>query len=263
MTTTKPYKPREGSMPARLIAHLQEHGGGHVDRADISRLLGIEQKLVQPNLQKAVAGGVLVLDDRGYCLPSSAPPAADAPARDDPWGGSGKPAFPSAPPRVGGPLPEAAAPTVDAEPPAAVAKPARQALRTIKQPKKMRTLKEVARQFHREDKAVGKSKARAMVVATKASVRSTAVAHLEPVDLQPASLRQVGGTHYKQMTVQPWDVVDGWPLELRIGYYRGNALKYLMRMGSKDRELLEIEKCQHYVTKLAEVLRERDAQVAA
>ncbi len=49
-----------------------------------------------------------------------------------------------------------------------------------------------------------------------------------------ASSRQVGGTHYKGMGIQVWDVVDTWPLEQRIGYYRGNALKYIMRMGTKD-----------------------------
>jgi len=68
---------------------------------------------------------------------------------------------------------------------------------------------------------------------------------------------QIGGDHYKNMGVEPWDVVDTWPLEQRIGYYRGNALKYLMRMGSKDDPYTEIEKCQHYIQKLLEVLQEK------
>lgn len=80
---------------------------------------------------------------------------------------------------------------------------------------------------------------------------------------EPASLRQIGGTHYKQMAVQPWDVVDNWPLEQRIGYYRGNALKYLMRMGSKDQDAQEIGKGLHYIEKLLEVLQEHDVQLAA
>lgn len=71
-----------------------------------------------------------------------------------------------------------------------------------------------------------------------------------------ASDRQVGGTHYKDMGIQTWDVVDTWPLEQRIGYYRGGALKYLMRMGSKDAEAQEIAKGQHYLEKLLEVLRD-------
>ncbi len=69
-----------------------------------------------------------------------------------------------------------------------------------------------------------------------------------------ANQTQVGDTHYKDMGVEPWDVIDSWPLEQRIGYYRGNALKYIMRMGSKDVSLQEVKKAQHYVDKLIEVL---------
>lgn len=67
---------------------------------------------------------------------------------------------------------------------------------------------------------------------------------------------QEGGTHYREMGLQPWDVVDTWPLEQRIGFYRGNALKYLMRMGTKDDEGLEIRKARHVLTKLIAVLEE-------
>lgn len=70
-----------------------------------------------------------------------------------------------------------------------------------------------------------------------------------------ASARQVGGTHYKTKAVQVWDVVDTWPLEQRIGFYRGNALKYLMRMGDKDLPEQEIEKGAHYLEKLLETLK--------
>lgn len=74
-----------------------------------------------------------------------------------------------------------------------------------------------------------------------------------------ASARQVAGDHYKQMGVQPWDVVDTWPLDQRIGYYRGGALKYIMRMGAKDENAQEVAKGQHYIEKLLEVLREKAA----
>lgn len=65
---------------------------------------------------------------------------------------------------------------------------------------------------------------------------------------------QYGGDHYKNMGVEPWDVVDTWPIEQRIGYYRGGALKYIMRMGSKDQSPVEIAKGKHYMQKLLEVL---------
>lgn len=69
-----------------------------------------------------------------------------------------------------------------------------------------------------------------------------------------ANDKQVAGTHYKDMGVQVWDVVDSWPLEQRIGYYRGNALKYVMRMGTKDASVQELKKAIHYLEKLVEIL---------
>lgn len=71
---------------------------------------------------------------------------------------------------------------------------------------------------------------------------------------------QVGGNHYKNMGVEPWNVVDTWPIEQRIGYYRGGALKYVMRMGTKDENLQEIKKGVHYMQKLIEVLQERERE---
>ena len=85
----------------------------------------------------------------------------------------------------------------------------------------------------------------------------------------PASIRpkardtQVAGDHYKKMGVEPWDVVDTWPLEQRIGYYRGGALKYIMRMGAKDQTGQEIAKGKHYIEKLLEVLQAEDDEQAA
>jgi len=75
-----------------------------------------------------------------------------------------------------------------------------------------------------------------------------------------ASSRQVGGDHYKNLGIEPWTVVDTWPLQQRIGYYRGNALKYNMRLGSKDVAQQEALKSAHYSEKLAEVLAEAAVQ---
>jgi hypothetical protein len=71
------------------------------------------------------------------------------------------------------------------------------------------------------------------------------------------NLRQVGGDHYKKLKVQPWDVVDTWPIEQQIGYYRGGALKYIMRMGNKDDEVQEVGKGLHYLEKLVECLKRK------
>lgn len=70
----------------------------------------------------------------------------------------------------------------------------------------------------------------------------------------PLGKTQVGGDHYRKMDIDPWAVWDTWPLEQRIGAYRANAIKYLMRMGTKDEQIQEAKKCLHYVTKLIEVL---------
>ena len=71
-----------------------------------------------------------------------------------------------------------------------------------------------------------------------------------------ANARQVGGDHYKNLGVEPWSVIDTWPTGYAIGFYRGNALKYLMRMGNKrDNDLLsDARKAEHYMQKLVELL---------
>lgn len=79
----------------------------------------------------------------------------------------------------------------------------------------------------------------------------------------PARERQEGGDHYKRMGVEPWDVVDTWPVEQRIGFYRGNVLKYVMRLGTKDEVAQEARKARHYLDKLIEVLAEESAREKA
>ena len=67
---------------------------------------------------------------------------------------------------------------------------------------------------------------------------------------------QAGGHHYKHMAIQPWAVVDTWPIAERVAFYRGNALKYLMRLNDKDAPITNAEKATHYCRKLVEVLSE-------
>lgn len=69
-----------------------------------------------------------------------------------------------------------------------------------------------------------------------------------------ANDRQVGGSHYKDLDVEPWDVIDTWPEEQRIGAYRSGALKYIMRAGDKDPFKQDIAKAHHYLEKLLEIL---------
>lgn len=72
-----------------------------------------------------------------------------------------------------------------------------------------------------------------------------------------ADARQVGGSHYRDMQMQPWDVMQAvlTPEEFR-GFLKGNVIKYAMRQGKKE-GTDDAGKAQHYRQKLAEIDAER------
>ena len=74
----------------------------------------------------------------------------------------------------------------------------------------------------------------------------------------PADEYQVAGTHYTDMAVEPWEVIDYWPVDMKVGFHRGNALKYIMRAGAKGPALEDYKKAKHYLEKLIEVLTDAD-----
>lgn len=59
---------------------------------------------------------------------------------------------------------------------------------------------------------------------------------------------QVGGEHYRQTGIQPWDIIDAWGLD----FYAGNALKYLYRAGRKGPKVEDLKKARHYIDKMIE-----------
>ena len=70
--------------------------------------------------------------------------------------------------------------------------------------------------------------------------------------------RQVGGTHYAQLRLQPWDVLpewlEGWsPYQ---AYLVGNAVKYLARAPRKGARLDDARKARHYLDELIRTLEE-------
>lgn len=70
---------------------------------------------------------------------------------------------------------------------------------------------------------------------------------------------QVGGSHYKDMPVQPWEVMEAVLTRQEfIGFLRGNVIKYSMRAGRKDGSD-DAAKARHYMQKLNEVLNGDDA----
>lgn len=67
--------------------------------------------------------------------------------------------------------------------------------------------------------------------------------------------RQVGGDHYKQMEIQPWEVMESLLSENEfIGFLKGNVIKYAMRAGKKEGSD-DYEKMRHYMEKLDEFKR--------
>ena len=67
--------------------------------------------------------------------------------------------------------------------------------------------------------------------------------------------RQVGGQHYKQHSIQPWDIIDDYDLD----FYSGNAIKYICRQWDKDTPIENVEKALHYLEKRLEILKEMES----
>lgn len=64
---------------------------------------------------------------------------------------------------------------------------------------------------------------------------------------------QVGGNHYKDMPLQPWDVMQAVMTHQEfVGFLKGNIIKYSMRHGTKP-DTDDGAKAKHYAQKLAEV----------
>jgi len=54
--------------------------------------------------------------------------------------------------------------------------------------------------------------------------------------------KQVNGSHYKQMAIQPSEFI----VRNNIGWYEGNAIKYLCRHSKKGGKV-DLEKAIHYI----------------
>jgi len=63
-----------------------------------------------------------------------------------------------------------------------------------------------------------------------------------------ANNEQVGGTHYKSKTIQPWDYIAA----NNIGYFEGNIIKYVSRWQEKG-GVNDLQKALHYLQKLIEL----------
>lgn len=60
--------------------------------------------------------------------------------------------------------------------------------------------------------------------------------------------RQVGGTHYRKLAIQPIEFIH----RNGIGFCEGNAIKYLCRWRDKG-GVADLEKAKHYIELLIEL----------
>jgi hypothetical protein len=63
-----------------------------------------------------------------------------------------------------------------------------------------------------------------------------------------ANEHQIGGTHYAENAIQPWDFI----IANNLGYLEGTAIKYLCRWKSKG-GVQDLKKAKHFIEKAIEV----------
>lgn len=55
-------------------------------------------------------------------------------------------------------------------------------------------------------------------------------------------MSQVGGSHYEDMPIQPWEVID----RAELDFWEGNVIKYVMRYRAKN-GVEDLKKARHYL----------------
>lgn len=65
--------------------------------------------------------------------------------------------------------------------------------------------------------------------------------------LSKSNSSQIGGSHYKDKAIQPWDYI----ISNGLGYLEGNIVKYVSRYKEKN-GLEDLKKARHYLDKLIE-----------
>lgn len=69
---------------------------------------------------------------------------------------------------------------------------------------------------------------------------------------------QVGGSHYKDMAIQPWQAMEAWlTAEEYRGYHKGVAIAYLARERDKG-GVEDIKKTIHHLQRLVEMVQDEN-----
>lgn len=66
--------------------------------------------------------------------------------------------------------------------------------------------------------------------------------------MSTANEMQIGGDHYREKTIQPWDFIAA----NQLGYFEGNIVKYVSRWKDKG-GINDLKKARHYLDKLIEL----------
>jgi hypothetical protein len=69
---------------------------------------------------------------------------------------------------------------------------------------------------------------------------------------------QIAGSHYKQLSVEPWDAMEAWMTPEQFqGFLLGSAIGYLARFNTIGNPakggVTDIKKAAHYLQKLIEL----------
>jgi len=73
-----------------------------------------------------------------------------------------------------------------------------------------------------------------------------------------ANKYMVGGSHYKELGVEPWDAMEAWMTPEQFqGFLLGSAIGYLARFNTTGNPskggVQDLKKAAHYIQKLIEV----------
>lgn len=79
------------------------------------------------------------------------------------------------------------------------------------------------------------------------ALRTEAVVPVSGDELRDAGVTQVGGDHYLQHSIQPWDI---WQ-EYGLNAFEGAILKYLLRR--KNDRVEDLKKARHTLDRLIEI----------
>jgi len=126
-------------------------------------------------------------------------------------------------------------------------------MKKVSKQKKIRTLLDQGKSTQEIAKALKIKPAYIYAVRSQMKKESQALPEVtvqeEEAMQEVANKVQVGGEHYKNKDIQPWDAIHAWGL----GFFSGNVVKYVARYREKN-GVEDLKKARHYLDKLIEIM---------